>query len=471
MRHTPAQGSGPNRWLSLGLGLAAAGLLAGCSSLRPYREQAADMRQSYLAGDYPAAAAAARRMAEKRHGTGDALVWQLEAGSTARAAGDYAGSNAALEEAHALVRAYDQRASISVRDFGAEAGAIALNENVLPYKGYAYDRIMLYTYRALNHMALGRPQAARVEFRRAYERQQDAVAQFQRAIREAHNEAGSNVALANQVAQSSSFRSQWQSTYGDLDKYRGYQNYVNPATTYLEGLLLLGIGDGSDLERAREDFERVASMTGNRVNTELQAVRARVGGNRPTPTVFVVYETGIGPAREEIRFSLGIPLDRETIVLAAAFPVLRFQRRPPDSLRLGPPGAPAAVTARLADLDSIVAAEFRERMAATVVRTLAGAVVKAVAQHEARKRGGELGWIAAAAYTVVSSQADTRTWQTLPAEFQTAALPMPANRRLRLSSARGYGTVEVVLPDCDLVLVYAKSVAPGRLSAHCIKLR
>lgn len=73
---------------------------------------------------------------------------------------------------------------------GSEIGASFTNLANLPYRGRAYDKIMLNTYKALNHMQLGDLEAARVELNRSLQRQRDAVDENAKRIEENEAEIG-----------------------------------------------------------------------------------------------------------------------------------------------------------------------------------------------------------------------------------------------------------------------------------------
>jgi len=55
--------------------------------------------------------------------------------------------------------------------------------------GYAYDKVMMNAYKALNYIQLGDRDAARVELNRALQRQRDAVADNAKRIEAAQEEA------------------------------------------------------------------------------------------------------------------------------------------------------------------------------------------------------------------------------------------------------------------------------------------
>ena len=117
------------------------------------------------------------------------IIWRLEQGAVLRANGQYEDSNKAFDTAQEKMDDYAQKAKVRL---GQETGALLSNQANLDYEGRAYDGIMLNTYKALNYLALGEPDKARPELIRAYQRQQDAVADNQKRIEKVQDEAAKN---------------------------------------------------------------------------------------------------------------------------------------------------------------------------------------------------------------------------------------------------------------------------------------
>ncbi len=155
---------------------------AGCAS---YNMQTQKISQSYELGNMQAAAAQISAEADKRGEGKDGVVWRLEQGAVLRAAGKLEDSNKAFDKAEELVNKYEEAAKMSV---SREAIAAVTNLTTLPYEGFAYDKIMMNTYKALNYLELGDYEKARVEFIRAYERQRDAVHINSKRIEKAQEE-------------------------------------------------------------------------------------------------------------------------------------------------------------------------------------------------------------------------------------------------------------------------------------------
>ena len=90
------------------------------------------------------------------------------------------------------------------------------------------------------------------------------------------------------------------------------RNYVNPFSTYMHGLFfMLNAQGNNDINKAYESFQRAAAMTDNpTVKADLALAdnirRGKQSIKKVEPTVWVVFENGLGPKKEEIRIDLPV---------------------------------------------------------------------------------------------------------------------------------------------------------------------
>jgi len=442
---------------------------AGCAS---YTAQTQGLRATWAAGNYAGAAQIADSGAHRSSST-DAVLWDLEAGATARASGNIAGSITAFHAADALFEYWDTQPEISI---SRESESLLVNPTVLPYRGYDYDRIMESIYQALNYWQVGKFDEARVELNRALDRQQTAMKNNEARVAKAQQAAaqsGANGGYDAARAQSDShFQSQFQQTYSPLNGLKYYANYVNPVATYLRAIGLLSRPlSATDYESARVDFTRVQAMIGHNAyidaDCDLAAQLANNNGAKMPPVTFVIYETGQAPDRLEAR--LDIPLfvvSRNVPYVGVAFPVLAFNRQFSPGLVVQAIGGAALQTAVLCDMDSVIAQEFRNDLPDVVVKTLVSAGAKAAAAyglHQATQKNdllGALTTISSVIYEDVTNRADLRTWVTLPKQFQFCRVSSPADHKLYLARSGYNERVEIDLPDSPVTMIYVKSTLP-----------
>ena len=485
-------------------------LLSGCQT---YQKKSEDLSTAFRSSNIASAVETADREASIKAGGKDELLWRLEQGAVLRTAAladvsqlpppavvvpkdpaapvptaptpvelsnSYAQrSLTAFAQADERVAYWEEQAKIKV---GSEAFAIVTNQANIPYRGRTYDKVLLSTYRALNYLQLGQPDAARVELNRALQRQRDAVELNQKQIAEAQAQA--DKARAGEVQDEKGQKAAYDVDRAQADPASGpalsaalaastanmkaYGDYVNPFAVFLDGLFFSIRGEnGSDWERGRKSFERLAGLVPENPYVAADAAlgAAVAEGKSPDSITYVVFETGTGPIRDQLR--IDIPtflLTSKLAYVGAAFPRLEFNNNYVPSLTVGPVGITGITTATVASMDSVVANDFKNEWPTILTKTLITTATKAIAQAVVQKQLDDqnplLGFAGAVAMTALNAStniADTRTWITLPKEFQYARLATPADRQLTLSA--GGQTRTIKLDPGSVNVVYVKSIS------------
>ena len=451
-----------------------AGVLSGCSTIGTYPLESAGFYSDFRTGQIGSSALKISDLANKHSNSKNSLLLRLEQGAILRADGKFTESNSAFDLAEKIIDEFDSRATVSVRNVSSDASSLVTNLKALPYKGYAYDRILLNTFKALNYLSLGQPDKARVEILRAYERQKEALHRYQSEVENAETKARKNRDHVNQVKKDPRFKRQLDLNYEGMNQLQVYADYVNPLTVYLDGILYLASGrSGSDYERARKDFERVQAMIGpvGFLDEDLRLVEAVINGRNLVPTVYVVFENGLAPVREEVRIDIPLPA-KEVSYVGAAFPKLTFQPAAFHRLYISNDRERIAETVILSSMDSIIAQEFQNQLDLVIAKTLLTAGAKAAAQYGLEKNFGEIGRFAGTVFSIATTQADLRTWISLPKQFEFARFPRPDTSSLFLSSENGNVKTKIELPESEITLIYVKAIDRNQINyVHTITLR
>ena len=373
--------------------------LTGCQT---YTQQTQSRDEALRGGNIAAAVAQADKDAEKNANNKDALLYRLEQAAILRSAalanlpvpagssssapssslpapGSQTQTNqalhaaapeqiapriawltrsvAAFDDAARRIDDYEAAAKISAT---SETAALFTNQANLPYRGRAYDKVMLHTYQALNYLQLADPDAARVELNRALQRQRDAVQANAKRIEEAQKlaaEARSGGVQDEQGRQGSSYDvdraksdPRTSAGIGNIEsKFNAailpYGDYVNPFTTFLDALVFTHQGtDASDLERARKSWERV-------VNFAPQNLYARADYIAVEPDLQRVTDVPPVSASEAGRLALSaapaaVVLPQPAAVPAHAAPAVPADTAvaPAAAIPGSPPLAPGSIT-------------------------------------------------------------------------------------------------------------------------------
>ncbi len=397
-------------------------------------------------------------------GKADAVIWHLEAGAAYRASGNITNSSRHFEDAGTQIDAFEEQAKHKI---GLETMGVMTNPQNLPYQGRSYDKIMLYTYRALNYLAIGEVEKARPEIIHAYQCQQDAVEENNRRI-EAAQEAGQrdkNHAQIERAKSDPQFNQGVEKVTKDLEGFKFYADYVNPFTVYLDGLYYLHTAaGGSDLERARKSLNRVREVVGHNKFVEADIQLAEGTGSSPAGLTYVVFETGSGASLDQTRIDIPVYIS-DLPYIGAAVPKLAFHKDFVSELKVKA-GELEERTETVANMDSIIALDFKNEwpvvLTKAMISTAAKSVAAAVAIEAAKRKAGPLVVVLVKGivmtYQAAVNIADTRSWTTLPKEFQVARVPTPADRKLVLTTP-GNSPVDVTVADGTVNVVYVKSVS------------
>jgi hypothetical protein len=472
----------PTAGLALGL---AALCLVGCKTYQQQNKGTPLWKQ----GKVMEAAAEFTKKADKEKDSKDTVIWRLEQGTALRASGQYRESLAAFEQAEEKIGRYEEKAKVRVSN---EAGAMLSNQANLPYEGRDYDKVMLSTYKALNYLELGEFDKARPELIRAYQRQQDAVENNKKRIEKeeeeikkaAEDEKNAKAkSSADQARQDPKVCAALDSTYTELNGLKAYADYVNPFPVYLDGLYFLNFSTGaSDLERARKSFERVIGLSGENkfVKADLEAAEKSLRGEAVAPATYVIFETGCAPWRDQIR--IDIPLffiGKGNVPYAgAAFPLLKRENNYVSGLSISADGADDT-TAILASMDSVVGQSFKNELPTVITKTLLSTTIKAAIAYGVNKAAsqqsdiaGLFSKIATAIMQAAVNIADTRTWTTLPKEFQVWRAPTPTNGVVGLSVPASAQRTEVKVEPNSVNLICVKAInTASPLIVNQVKLK
>ncbi len=396
----------------------------GCQS--GYRDFARSVDASIAAGDYRGAASLATARAEKKSGDRiNRVVYNLEAARAAQLAGDYAASRDFFERAHDDVRPYlDEKAEAKI----TEAGATTLvNQTTAIYRATPVERIMAPTLDALNAMAMGDLDAARVRLNLARDWQQDAVRRYGKA---GASEIERDAAARGVPVREEGVMAAVAPYYSNLQDLSGYADYGNPFASHLRGVFLLATAsDAGDLERARFELRQVVAMEPSAEPVVTPDLEAAASGGLSGPVVWVYFLTGRAPSLEEIRLDIPIPAGNVNYV-AAAFPRLVINPDGVFSARVSG-GGDSVGTVELADVDAMVAADFRRRLPTIVMQEVLSSALKAGATYAASREGRD-GWaqLAGILYQALTTAADLRSWRSLPKRVLVARVATPPDGRM-----------------------------------------
>jgi len=413
-------------------------LLYGCSAFTSYRDRIEGPLEKFESGDFKGA----YEDLEKRARKGTArLPYLLEAATVLHAEGDLKESNRVFSASEDLIRSYEERAVISVTDTAAKGASLVLNEKTIPYEGEPFEKVLVHSYKALNYLFLGQTEAARVEIRRSFARQQENRRRHEREIAALEEE------VRGRQIQTAGLLREAHAQYDELRTESGpvLNPYEDPFAYYLSALVYEFNGEYNDayidLKRAQElrpgvpcvenDLLRMAKLAGlddaYREWSERLGRPARFSNPQAEGEILVFLQAGMGPRKEEVRLVLPVP---EAGLVSLALPrYARVRSRFGRAALYDSDGRLLGETAVLTDIETLAIRNLEDRMPVLVLKQVLRAAAKGFLAATAADEGGAAAALAVNLFNLVTEQADLRCWTTLPRDLQVARIPVSRGSR------------------------------------------
>ena len=450
----------------------------GCST---YTKQSQKIVTAWNAGDGMLAATLLSNKVVKAEGGDDELIWELEYATVLSSVGDMNGSIKMFDKAEVVINKYEEKAKVAL---GQETGALLTNQAALPYRGRAYDKIMVNTYKALNYMILGEHEKARIELNRSLQRQKDAVSENGKRIDKAQQasaeskegsiegEDGEELPKydTNRAQQDPKFAGAVNEQMNNIDKrLLAYADYVNPFAVFLDGIYFSRQGQGSsDFERARKSLERVKNMSpGKYIEADYAMAEAMQEGAVADSITYILFFTGSAPSRDQVRIDIPLFLVTDQVsYIGASFPKLEYHDDFIDEIVVSSTNGSYYTSELICDLDAVVSKDFKNDwpvvMTKTLLTTATKALIARAAEEVAKQAGGtwakyatKLGGIA---YQAGTNIADTRTWQTLPKQISYIRMPTPENGVVKMAIGSQIKVLKVTPGKTNVIKVRSVNV-------------
>ncbi|MDA3945976.1 MAG: hypothetical protein PF439_04790, partial [Helicobacteraceae bacterium] len=387
------------------------------------------------------------------------LLWTLNAGLAYRFDQNNSASIKAFDESEWLIKHYQEQLLDS--DLTQGTASILVNDTTRPYFGTQYDGVMANTYKAIDYMAIGDIDGARVEFNRAIDRQRRAKAFYAKLIEknceavekeQRHDSRGVNTDDAMPQAEKA-----LEDKYPSLYSFEAYPDFINPMVSYLAGLFALN--EGND-QKAFTLLKEAYGMNRNNsyIAEDLACVDRRLDGSASAqkPFVWIIIEDGQAPVKTEWRMDVPVWIfSRNLNYVSLALPRIHPRASAFDGYSIAIEDK-VSNSQLLSDMDRVVMTEFKKEYPAIVRRALFSATTKAVIQYQtqqqAQNHDGNAGLafalasIATTVYTIASTHADTRSWTTLPKRFDLIRIERPENGKFTIKTSPGLRLPEIDLP-------------------------
>jgi len=422
--------------LAIGIGLC----VSGCAAVRSYDAELHGTLDRAATGNVDGAI-----LFLESANPGKGLLYQLELGMLQRLGNRYEESQQAWTAADAGIEAARSAGLLDPSKLIGDAASYVVSDKLRPYQAHDYEQVMLLTYMALNHLAMGDYDRARVAIKQTHELEAGIAERRSRQLAAVEEEAKKRGA---------------RSSFKDLNGYP-IQTIDNPAVNalrngyqsalshYLAGFIYEALGEPS------------LAAPGYRLANELQPdqplleealagldARLAAPGDGMTDVLLIVG-SGSAPALQSRQFTTPIWVNSKLIFIPAAYPVMTpAEAARPLQLVVDGQALPLAP---LTSIDLMARRSLQDDMPSIMLRAAIRSTTSAVLQYQAQSRAGDrdsagvalaAGLLAFAA--VALNSADDRTWRALPSDVAIARIRLPPGaHKVLLQSLEGEQAVPI----------------------------
>ena len=445
-------------------------VLNGCAYFQDYNRMTRQARVSMSQGSYPDALATFPSSAARG---GNEILIRMERGTLLQAMGQYKESAAEFEVAAKKIAYYENRAVISASKGASEAASLVINEKAIPYEGEDFEKVLIHAFDALNYLMLGDLEDARVEIRNAYRRQQELYDKHYKDLEKAQkNVKGMRWEDPLRRADPQGYHQLMQTAESVASIYQNAFAYYISSLVYELNLevdeayidLKKAIDAAPNCRAIQRDLIRLSKDL--HYNDDLERWENSFGKMDPVLRdgidIFVVFEFGLAPHKEQVKF----PILTGSGIVSAAFPVYRFT---PSATVAGMVSCNerGEKTSIVSDMDAIAARNLLDEFPILLAKQIARSVLKGYATRQLRNEYGAGGVIAGSIVSIITEQADLRTWSTLPKQVHVARLFVPKlTREITISALPIGGTGTMSIPERAKHVVILARASDGVLSIH-----
>ena len=442
-------------WGTLALSVA----LTGCASMQSHDKLASDV---HSAGQTQGISAALARLdaSATTEEQKTALLYNMERGELLRLDRRYEDSNHAFMLADNKVKEWEEAAKTDPQKLMGTVGAALVSERLKVYEGQDYEKVWLTTRLALNRVALGDFENARVDIKRTHEREA-VIAEFRaKETLAAEEEAKSKGATSG----SKEINGYPIETLNDPEVLALKNGYQNALSHYLAGFLYEAMNEPGLAAPGYRKAIELKPETGV-LEEGLRGLDSRASftwkrRQRMTDVLFIV-EAGDAPARKSIAFTLPVPTGRGMVTASIAYPVIEPSNDPPLG-QVSVAGYDFKLE-KVVDVNVMARRALKDEMPGMVLRGVTRAVAKGVVQDQLQKNGGLIGGLIGAVASVATEQADDRLWRMLPGRVYIARGYLPEGEHKIEVNGRSFDTSVNISGQYALVPVrlYNQSVIMG----------
>jgi hypothetical protein len=368
-------------------------------------------------GDYPAAEQIIKQGKLSDYGKRNAVLYYLDLGLVLHDAGVYRHSDEQLARAEARMEA------LFTKSVTKATGTFLVSDDTQDYAGEAYERALLYVFRALNYVYMNDCDEALVEARKAEEflTELNEANAGQRVYRDDAFARFLDGMLYEEADQMDDARISYEAANAAYAHYATDYGMRPPPVLPVPGEL----GEIASKQVGEVVFLHYNGVAPRKVSKSIQVAWDKA--------VVAINESQGDNNEHDARVSNALQAGVRGNAITVAFPALVQDQFSIVRSEVSVAGVSES-TVVMEDIAAIAKKDLKDRMATIQARTIARAAIKfilaKVAGKAAEAKGGKvIGSLAsrgAEAAAAATESADTRSWTTLPAQIRVARLRVPA---------------------------------------------
>ncbi|MBU0592859.1 MAG: hypothetical protein KKH74_03875 [Gammaproteobacteria bacterium] len=361
------------------------------------------------------------------------LLYYMEKGELLRLKNQLPESRDAWLLADEKVKIWEEEAKTTPEKLIGNIGSVLINDKTRRYDGQDYEKVMLSTRLALDHLALWNWDAARTEIKKTHER--EAIIAELRAKEVANvEEDAKQRKVKTEVKDLKGYPVE---TLDDPEVIALKNGYQSAFSHYLAGFVYETLNEPS---LAAPGYRKAIELRPDVKWLEegLKGLETRARKLKPNESdVLFVVEVGSAPARSSVSIPIPVPYKSTWGAVPISFPVIKSDKSVflPTQLNVG--GKNAIPVHPVTNIDAMARRALKDDMPGIVLRGTIRAITKTVAQKQAADRDGLLGILVTIA-AVVTESADERVWRTLPSHILVGRATLPwGNHTIGISGPFG----------------------------------
>ena len=464
--------------------------LTGCNTTK---KALVNYENHLITGEYAVATTIAVENASK--GGKDQLLWRLLAGNGYMLQAEATQGIEQLDLAEDVFITNDQQSVFS--QGASDAYAMLTNDRAFAYNGLGQDRIFCCLYKAVEYASSGNVDAARTEFNRAADHQENWLYERRRDIEAADkklNEEAAKMSSEKEISGNGDRDANVKTILGDADfaaqlKAKcGYDPQVSgnlsslPESAYTNVYLshLCGVfrwinGDGG------RNYLRDAARFNDQNPVVAEDFHMVDRGVVPRNQVWIYIEDGLCPCREEWRLDLPLALipflNRYAAYAGMALPYLVYRANACPGYYLQTTESRQDFTV-LENVDRLIKTEYDVYLRGALKREIARTLIKVgtqvalgIAAENTRDSSArfalQVAMYSTGAAAAATTSADLRSWVSLPKTVFLQRVSRPANGRIDVVGVSGAMTevLQLNIPEGNTIVWVRKLAGASRMVA------